>query len=162
MEWLGDSISVLLWSLAKIQWRNRDTLTGSGISQNLGAGCGMDIRDSNDRSSGCGIVVTKRAEMRDLDSPFQAFPTLKRCTNLLFSLRGGRKKRRGGGEGEKYQRETVEGVPYPLPLAPSLFSPFQSPTPFDACYAGYSLSAQLTTAKSFVSLSNLWEVSGLV
>ena len=154
MEWLGDSISVLLWSLAKIQWRNRDTLTGSGISQNLGAGCGMDIRDSNDRSSGCGIVVIKRAEMRDLDSPFQDFPTLKRYPNLLFSLRGGPKKRRGGGEGEKYQRETVEGVPYLLPLAPSLFSPFQSPTPFDACYAGYSLSAQLTTAKSFVSLGN--------
>ena len=86
----------------------------------------MDIRDSNDRSSGCGIVVTKRAEMRDQAFPFQDFPTLKGYPDLLFSLRGGRKKRRGGREGEKYQRETVEGVPYLLPLAPSLFSSLPS------------------------------------
>ena len=163
MEWLGDSISVLLWSLAKIQWRNRDTLTGSGISQNLGAGCGMDIRDSNDRSSGCGIVVTKRAEMRGQDFPFQDFPTLKRYPYLRLNLRGRLKKRRGGGRGRKVPKGNGRGSPLPSPPnPPPFFPPFQSPTPFDACYAGYSLSVQLTTAKSFVSLSNLWEVSGLV
>ena len=67
--------------------------------------------------------------MRDLDSPFQDFPTLKRYTNLLFSLRGGRKKRRGGGEGEKYQRETVEDVPYLLPLTPLPFFLPSNPLP---------------------------------
>ena len=129
--------------------RNRDTLTGSGISQNLGAGCGMDIRDSNDRSSGSGIVVTKRAEMRDLDSPFQDFPTLKRYPNLLFSLRGGRKKRRGGGEGEKYQRETVEGVPCLLPLTPTLFSSLPIPYPFRRLLRRLLLISPINNSKKF-------------
>jgi len=90
----------------------------------------LDIRDSNDRCSGCGIVGRKIAEMRDQDSPVQDFPTLKRYPNLRLNLRGRRKKRREGGEGEKYQRETVEGVPYPLPLTPSLFSSLPIPYPF--------------------------------
>ena len=67
--------------------------------------------------------------MRDQDFPFQDFPTLKGYPDLLFSLRGGRKKRRGGGEGEKYQRETVEGVPYLLPLAPLPFFLPSNPLP---------------------------------
>lgn len=123
----------------------------------------LDIQDSNDRSSGCGIVVTKRAEIQDLDSPFQDFPTLKRYPNLRLNLRGRLKKRRGGGRGRKVRKGNGRGRPLPSPPnPPPIFSPFQSPTPFDDCDTGYSLSAQLTTAKSLVLLSNLWEVSGLV
>lgn len=79
--------------------------TQEAISAKIWAwNAGLDIRDSNDRSSGCGIVVTKRAEMQDQDSPFQDFPTLKRYPNLRLNLRGRRKKGSGGREGEKYER----------------------------------------------------------
>ena len=124
---------------------------------------GLDIRDSNDRSSGYGIVVTERAEMQDLDSPFQDFPTLKRYPNLRLNLRSKLKKRRGRERERKAPKRNGRGRPLPSPPnPPPFFPPLQSSAHFDACYAGYSLSAQWTTAKSFVSLSNLWEVSGLM
>lgn len=171
MEWLGDFLSVLL-SVISCQNTVRESwyvngkrdlaATQEAISAKIWArNAGLDIRDSNDRSSGCGIVVTKRAEIQDLDSPSQDFPTLKRYPNLRLNLRGRRKKRRGGGRGRKVRKGNGRGRPLPAPPNPSpFFLPF-NPLPL-ACDTGYSLSAELTTAKSFVSLSNLWEVSGLV
>ena len=87
--------------------------------------------------------------MRGQDFPFQDFPTLKGYPDLLFSLRGGRKKRRGGGEGEKYQRETVEGVPYLLPLAPSLFSSLPIPYPFRRLRHRLLLISPINNSKKF-------------
>ena len=61
--------------------------------------------------------------------------------HLLFGgLRGKHKKGRGRGEGEREKGRA--GVPSPSPQSPSRFSlpPYPlSPTPFDACYAGYYL-----------------------
>lgn len=44
----------------------------------------------------------------------------------------GRRKKRGGGEGEKYQRETGEGVPYLLPLTPLPFFLPSNPLPLSS------------------------------
>ena len=135
MEWLGDFLSVLL-SVISCQntvtesWYvngKRDlAATQEAISAKIWARkAGLDIRDSNDRSSGCGIVVTKRAEIQDMDSPFQDFPTLKRYPNLRLNLRGRRKKRRGGGRGRKVRKGNGRGRPLPAPPNPSpFFLPF--------------------------------------
>ena len=95
-----------------------------------------DCRDKKSGNAGSGL-------------PFPRLSTLKRYPNLLFSLRGGRKKRRGGGEGEKYQRETVEGVPYLLPLAPSLFSSLPIPYPFRRLRHRLLLISPINDSKKF-------------
>ena len=165
MEWLGDSISVLLWiscqNTVRESWYvngKRDlAATQEAISTKIWAwNAGLDIPDSNDRSSGCGIVVTKRAEMRDQDSPFQDFPTLKRYPNLRLNLRGRRKKGRGGGRGRKVRKGNGRGRPLLAPPNPSpFFLPF-NPLPLSkpVTQATPYQPMQLTTAKSFLSLSN--------
>ena len=60
----------------------------------------------------------------------------------LSSLRGRRKKVRGGG-GRKVRKQKgpLPSLPILPPFSPSSLSP-TSPTPFNACYSGHTLSLE--------------------
>ena len=111
---------------------------------------GLDIRDSNDRSSGCGIVVTERAEMQDLDSPFQDFPTLKRYPNLRLNLRSKLKKRRGRERERKAPKRNGRGRPLPSPPnPPSLSSSLTILYPFRRVLRRLLLISSMNNSKKF-------------